>query len=107
MEQKMSSKLLYLFLAMITFDCFPLGCWLALICMHIFQDKKSLKLAPDDHLHLEGFALNVFAKADKQDRAGRADMYNNMYFILMCEVDGLLMASCDPFLLVSLLKNLW
>lgn len=38
------------------------------------KDKKSLKLSPDDHLHLEGFALNVFAKADKQDRAGRADI---------------------------------
>ncbi|XAR56740.1 hypothetical protein NMG60_11037325 [Bertholletia excelsa] len=38
------------------------------------KDKKSLKLGPDDHLHLEGFALNVFAKADKQDRAGRADL---------------------------------
>ncbi|KAA8527016.1 hypothetical protein F0562_008755 [Nyssa sinensis] len=39
-----------------------------------FQDKKSLTLAPDDNLHLEGFASNVFAKADKQDRAGRADL---------------------------------
>lgn len=38
------------------------------------KDKKSLKLGPDDHLHVEGFALNVFAKADKQDRAGRADL---------------------------------
>ncbi|GFZ04962.1 hydroxyproline-rich glycoprotein family protein [Actinidia rufa] len=38
------------------------------------KDKKSVKLGPDDHLHLEGFALNVFAKADKQDRAGRADL---------------------------------
>lgn len=38
------------------------------------QDKKSLKLGPEDSLHLEGFALNVFAKADKQDRAGRADL---------------------------------
>ncbi|TVU11460.1 hypothetical protein EJB05_45046 [Eragrostis curvula] len=38
------------------------------------KDKKSLTLGPDDHLHLEGFALNVFAKADKQDRAGRADI---------------------------------
>ncbi|CAL5390387.1 unnamed protein product [Camellia sinensis] len=38
------------------------------------KDKKSLKLGPDDHLHLEGFASNVFAKADKQDRAGRADL---------------------------------
>ncbi|PWZ04963.1 Protein homolog of mammalian LYST-interacting protein 5, partial [Zea mays] len=37
-------------------------------------DKKSLTLGPDDNLHLEGFALNVFAKADKQDRAGRADI---------------------------------
>ncbi|AQK83950.1 LYST-interacting protein 5-like protein [Zea mays] len=38
------------------------------------QDKKSLTLGPDDNLHLEGFALNVFVKADKQDRAGRADI---------------------------------
>lgn len=39
------------------------------------QDKKSLKLGPEDNLYLEGFALNVFGKADKQDRAGRADLY--------------------------------
>lgn len=39
------------------------------------QDKKSINLAPDDNLHIEGFALNVFGKADKQDRAGRADLY--------------------------------
>ncbi|XP_059443717.1 protein HOMOLOG OF MAMMALIAN LYST-INTERACTING PROTEIN 5 [Corylus avellana] len=38
------------------------------------KDKKSLKLGPEDHLHLEGFALNVFGKADKQDRAGRSDL---------------------------------
>ncbi|CAL5047519.1 unnamed protein product [Urochloa decumbens] len=38
------------------------------------KDKKALTLGPDDNLHLEGFALNVFAKADKQDRAGRADI---------------------------------
>ncbi|KAL6538453.1 Lipoyl synthase, mitochondrial [Orobanche gracilis] len=38
------------------------------------KDKKSLNLGPDDHLHVEGFALSVFTKADKQDRAGRADM---------------------------------
>jgi len=37
-----------------------------------------LTLGPDDHLHVEGFALNVFAKADKQDRAGRADMYQTL-----------------------------
>lgn len=43
--------------------------------MTISQDKKSLKLNPEDHLHAEGFALNVFGKADKQDRAGRADLY--------------------------------
>ncbi|XVE50743.1 hypothetical protein DITRI_Ditri01bG0187700 [Diplodiscus trichospermus] len=38
------------------------------------KDRKSLKLGPEDNLHLEGFALNVFAKADKQDRAGKADL---------------------------------
>lgn len=34
-------------------------------------------MTPDDSLHIEGFALNVFAKADKQDRADRADKYVN------------------------------
>ncbi|XP_020223085.1 protein HOMOLOG OF MAMMALIAN LYST-INTERACTING PROTEIN 5 [Cajanus cajan] len=38
------------------------------------KDKKSIQLGPEDNLYLEGFALNVFAKADKQDRAGRADL---------------------------------
>ncbi|KAF7815893.1 MAMMALIAN LYST-INTERACTING PROTEIN 5-like protein [Senna tora] len=38
------------------------------------KDKKSIKLTPEDNLHVEGFALNVFGKADKQDRAGRADL---------------------------------
>ncbi|CAH9063851.1 unnamed protein product [Cuscuta epithymum] len=38
------------------------------------KDKKSLQLGPDDHLHVEGFASSVFSKADKQDRAGRADL---------------------------------
>ncbi|XP_072980154.1 protein HOMOLOG OF MAMMALIAN LYST-INTERACTING PROTEIN 5 [Typha angustifolia] len=38
------------------------------------KDKKSLKLGPEDSLYIEGFASNVFAKADKQDRAGRADL---------------------------------
>ncbi|CAN8326050.1 unnamed protein product [Cochlearia groenlandica] len=37
------------------------------------KDKKALSLSPDDNMHVEGFALSVFAKADKQDRAGRAD----------------------------------
>ena len=45
------------------------------IAIFPLQDKKSLKLGPEDRLHLEGFALNVFAKADKQDRAGRSDLY--------------------------------
>ncbi|XP_057831012.2 protein HOMOLOG OF MAMMALIAN LYST-INTERACTING PROTEIN 5 [Cryptomeria japonica] len=38
------------------------------------KDKKSLTLGPEDNLYVEGFASNVFAKADKQDRAGRADL---------------------------------
>lgn len=45
-----------------------------LLSIKSWQDKKSLTLGPDDHLHVEGFALNVFSKADKQDRAGRADL---------------------------------
>ncbi|KAI4307945.1 hypothetical protein L6164_031069 [Bauhinia variegata] len=38
------------------------------------KDKKSIQLGPEDNLYIEGFALNVFGKADKQDRAGRADL---------------------------------
>ena len=34
-----------------------------------------MQLSADDNMHMEGFALQVFAKADKQDRAGRADLY--------------------------------
>ena len=49
----------------------------------VFQDKKSLSLGPDDSLHLEGFALSVFAKADKQDHAGRADLYVNESMIFL------------------------
>ncbi|KAG6494721.1 hypothetical protein ZIOFF_042482 [Zingiber officinale] len=37
-------------------------------------DKKTLQLGPQDNLYVEGFASNLFAKADKQDRAGRADL---------------------------------
>ncbi|KAK8602823.1 hypothetical protein V6N13_085025 [Hibiscus sabdariffa] len=33
-----------------------------------------IRSRPEDNLHLEGFALNIFAKADKQDRAVRADL---------------------------------
>ncbi|KAG6518899.1 hypothetical protein ZIOFF_022380 [Zingiber officinale] len=38
------------------------------------QDKKSLQLGPEDNFYVEGFVSNLFAKADKQDRAGRADL---------------------------------
>ncbi|XP_042404730.1 protein HOMOLOG OF MAMMALIAN LYST-INTERACTING PROTEIN 5-like [Zingiber officinale] len=38
------------------------------------KDKKSLQLGPEDNLYVEGFASNLFAKEDKQDRAGRADL---------------------------------
>ncbi|XP_057430756.1 protein HOMOLOG OF MAMMALIAN LYST-INTERACTING PROTEIN 5-like [Lotus japonicus] len=38
------------------------------------KDRKTTKLGPEDNLYVEGFALNVFGKADKQDHAGRADL---------------------------------
>ncbi|XP_078433071.1 hydroxyproline-rich glycoprotein family protein [Wolffia australiana] len=38
------------------------------------KDKKTIKFTAEDNLYLEGFAANVFEKADKQDRAGRADL---------------------------------
>lgn len=48
------------------------------------QDKKAIKLGPEDSLYIEGFALNVFGKADKQDHAGRADLYGYHLFFLKC-----------------------
>lgn len=43
--------------------------------LYVLQDKKAVKLnEQDDPMYVEGFALNVFAKADKQDRAGKADL---------------------------------
>ena len=41
---------------------------------HSCQDKKAVTLSPDDNMYVEGFAQNVFVKADKVDRAGRADL---------------------------------
>lgn len=38
------------------------------------KDKKSVQLSSEDNLYVEGFAMNVFMKADKQDRSGRADL---------------------------------
>jgi len=32
-------------------------------------------LGLEENLYLKGFALNVFGRADKQDRARRADLY--------------------------------
>nr|XP_024391523.1 protein HOMOLOG OF MAMMALIAN LYST-INTERACTING PROTEIN 5-like [Physcomitrium patens] len=44
------------------------------------KDKRVVKLSTDDNMYMEGFALRVFAKADKQDRAGRADLKTAMTF---------------------------
>jgi vacuolar protein sorting-associated protein VTA1 len=37
------------------------------------KDKPMLNLGPDDQAYCENFALTVFARADKIDRAERAD----------------------------------
>ncbi len=37
------------------------------------KDKPSINLGADDKLHCENFAVRVFTRADKIDRAGRAD----------------------------------
>ncbi len=37
------------------------------------KDKPSINLGEDDKLHCENFAVRVFTRADKIDRAGRAD----------------------------------
>lgn len=45
-----------------------------------------MNLGPDDQLHLEGFGLGVFAKADKQDRANRADLYETSTSFLISDM---------------------
>jgi vacuolar protein sorting-associated protein VTA1 len=60
-------------------DCFSLCAYCEAVFKEwsniVSQDKKAVKLnEQDDPLYVEGFALNVFAKADKQDRAGKADL---------------------------------
>lgn len=37
------------------------------------KDKPSVNMGDDDRLHCENFAVRVFTRADKVDRAGRAD----------------------------------
>jgi len=59
-------------------------CVLTNVCGFMMQDRKALTLGPDDSLYVEGFASNVFAKADKQDRAGRADLYDHLNMIYLC-----------------------
>lgn len=37
------------------------------------KDKPAINSGPDDHQYCENFAVKVFNRADKVDRAGRAD----------------------------------
>jgi len=37
------------------------------------KDKPAINAGPDDHQHCENFAVKVFNRADRVDRAGRAD----------------------------------
>ncbi|GJP34656.1 hypothetical protein CLOM_g19071 [Closterium sp. NIES-68] len=57
------------------------------------KDKAALQLSPDDGLHVEGFAQRVFSKADKQDRAGRADMATAKTFYAA----GIFLEVCKQF----------
>eukprot|EP00887_Chlorella_sp_A99_P003832 scaffold11.g3832.t1 len=45
------------------------------------KDKQGLALGPDDNLHCENFALTVFNRADRVDRAGRADKTTALTFL--------------------------
>ena len=38
------------------------------------QDNKKITLSDQDKDHCEAFAVNVFNRADKQDRSGKADL---------------------------------
>eukprot|EP00850_Spirogloea_muscicola_P019579 SM000194S04815 [mRNA] locus=s194:84961:86848:- [translate_table: standard] len=50
------------------------GALLRSLVAQLEKDKKAVKLGGDDGKYMQGFAEQVFAKADKQDRDGRADL---------------------------------
>lgn len=37
------------------------------------QDRKLIKLSPEDNLYVEAFASNILKKADEEYHAGRVD----------------------------------
>lgn len=41
--------------------------------MLFIQNRKSIKLSPEDNLYVEAFASNILKKADKEYCAGQAD----------------------------------
>ena len=51
----------------------PIDGVLGALLAKLEKDKPSINIGEDDKLHCENFAVRVFTRADKADRAGRAD----------------------------------
>ena len=66
------------------------------------KDKPSVNLGADDKLHCENFAVRVFTRADKIDRAGRADKTTaTTYYAASVFIEASLAAcpeACQPFI---------
>lgn len=61
------------------------------------KEKAALGPGDNDPQYCENFAITVFTRADKQDRAGRADKNTAMTYYaasIFFEVLHILMASC-------------
>ena len=68
------------------------------------KDKPTLELGPDDRQQCENFAFGVFGRADKVDRAGRADRTTAMTFYaasIFFEVGGAVGGASAPLCRVT------
>lgn len=66
------------------------------------SEKKALGPGENDAQYCENFAITVFTRADKQDRAGRADKNTAMTFYaasIFFEVHVMLLVSHDLVLI--------
>lgn len=72
------------------------------------QDNKKLTLSETDRDHCEAFAVNVFNRADKQDRSGKADHNTVRAFYVatvFIQVSPNLTCSSSIFPLVASMQN--
>lgn len=60
------------------------------------SEKKTISLEDGDSQYCENFAITVFSRADKVDRAGRADKNTAMTFYAASIFFEVCMSVCSP-----------